>query len=220
MIPWFLMPTPTPTPIMNNSRRLRQTTTMLVALVASALAACVSGDPSLTAPVDARLSNGTDDLTFLTAAPGTAPQSTVTFWAKQGADRVGEIVALGGTSGGNGDRLVRLRIRKDAQIVLPNGTPLAQGDSVQISMQIIDPVTLSTQFEPSGLRFNGKKVAQLTMWYGRTNASTMPSLEKRLSIFMQESALDPWQKVSSSIATELDEVQAYIGGFTNYVIAY
>jgi hypothetical protein len=205
---------------MRNSHRLRVTATMLVVLLSSALSACVNSEAPLTAPGEARLANGSDDPNFLAASPGTAPAAPVTFWAKQGEDRTGEIMAAGGTSGGNGDRLVRLRIRKDAQIVLPNGIALTPGDSVQITMQIIDPVTLNTQFEPSGLRFNGKKVAQLTMWYGRTNASMMPSLEKRLSIFMQESAAEPWRKVSSTVSAELDEVQGYIGGFTNYVIAY
>lgn len=191
----------------------------LATFALATLAACSAAEPTVTAP-DAVLSSSGDDPMFLSAPAGTAPTAIVYFWAKQGEDRTGEIFAVGGTSGGNGDRLVRLRVRKDAQIVLPNGTRLAKGDSVRISMQIIDPVTLTTQFEPSGLVFEGKKVAQLTMWYGRTNAGGTTSLEKRLSIFKQESATDPWNRLSSTVLSETDEVQAYIGGFTNYVIAY
>lgn len=198
----------------------RRATAFATTLVAAFLTACATTESGLTAPTDARLASGADDPTFLSAAPGSAPVEPVSFWAKQGEDRTGEIFAIGGGSGGNGDRLVRLRVRKDAQIVLPNGTRLAAGDSVLITMQVVDPVTLSTHFEPAGLVFSGKKAAQLTMWYGRTNASAVPSLEKRLSIFRQESPTEPWTKISSTVARELDEVQANIGGFTNYVIAY
>ena len=68
---------------------------------------------------------------------------------------------------------------KDAQIVLPNGTKLAKGDSVLITMHVIDQTTLATDFQPSGLKFNGKQTAILTMYYGHTNAATMPSLESQ-----------------------------------------
>ena len=204
---------------MFNHSLLRTATAGITTVALALLAACGTTEPSATEPV-ARLSSGSDDPMFLTAPTGTAPTGIVYFWAKQGEDRTGEIFAVGGTSGGNGDRLVRLRVRKDAQIILPNGVHLAKGDSVRISMQIIDPVTLVTQFEPSGLVFAGKKVAQLTMWYGRTNAGGTTSLERQLSIFRQESSIEPWDKVSSVVLTDTDEVQSYIGGFTNYVIAY
>lgn len=198
-----------------------------VALSAVFAAACDSS--SNTAPsFEAALSNGGGgsgggansgtSLTFLVADAGIAPSGTVSFYAKQGEERTGEIFAAG-VSGGNGDRLVRLRVRKDADIVLPNGTRLATGDSVLITMQVIDGVTLATDFQPSGLRFTGRK-ADLTLFYGHTNAAAAPTIESRLAIYVQEFAGDVWKKVSSAVSSEIDEVEAKIPGFSNYVIAF
>ncbi len=205
---------------MSNRSLLRTAATGVSALLLTLLAACATNEPTLTSPDAVASGSGNDAPTFLSASSGVATSTPVSFWAKQGDDRTGEIFAVGGNSGGNGDRLVRLRVRKDAQIVLPNGQKLAKGDSVLITMQIIDAVTLSTQFEPSGLRFQGKQAAQLTMWYGHTNAGGSTSLENQLAIYKQESSTDPWNKLSSTVLSATDEVQSYIGGFTNYVIAY
>lgn len=188
------------------------------------VAACDGSNRSLTAP-DASLAKsggsggGSSTPTFLTATSDAAASMTTSFYAKQGEDRMGEIFT-DGSSGGNGDRIVRLRVRKDAQIVRPNGTKLAKGDSVLITMRVIDQTTLATDFQPSGLKFNGKQTAILTMYYGHTNAATTPTLESQLAIWVQEVTGGVWKKLSSTVSTTLDEVQSAIPGFSNYVIAY
>ncbi len=188
------------------------------------VAACDGSNNTLTAP-DATLAksgssgSGSDAPTFLSASSDATASTTVTFYAKQGEDRMGEIFT-DGSSGGNGDRIVRLRVKKDAQIVLPNGTKLEKGDSVLITMHVIDQTTLATDFQPSGLKFNGKQTAILTIYYGHTNAATTPSLESQLAIWVQEVTGGVWKKLASTVSTTLDEVQAAIPGFSNYVIAY
>lgn len=206
----------------------------VVALATAVLAAC---DPSSPAGVnaEARLSGGSggggggggggtggsggsSTPVFITADPGTANSNIVSFYAKVGEDRTGEIF-VDGTSGGNGDRIVRLRIKKDAQIVLPNGTKVAKGDSVLISMQVTDLTTLKTHFEPAGIQFKGNNVAQLAFWYNHTSAAAAGNANL-LAIWKQETNTSPWVKLTSAVDGTTSSVSAYIPGFTNYVIAY
>jgi hypothetical protein len=201
---------------MNRPRRL---TTLAAALV---LAAC-SDDPT-----------GTEDnsnLTFLQPEP-TAPQlglQTVTFNAIQGQDT--EVILWYRKRPGSTDssKVLRLRIDDDAQIVRPNGTPLSPGQSVSITITIVDPIRLIAEFQPAGLQFQGNEVADLTMWYlerdhdfnddGVINA-TDTSIEQTLAIFRRESRTAPWVRLTGDISIEADEIEAEISGFTNYVIAY
>jgi hypothetical protein len=46
------------------------------------------------------------------------------------------------------------------------------------------------------------------------------AIQASLSIFRQESATAPWIRFGSAPTGALDELEAVIGGFTNYVIAY
>jgi hypothetical protein len=169
--------------------------------------------------------------TFLSPEAGAPAASTaqVAFWAVQGKDRKGEVWYHATPGEPDSTRMLRLRVRKKAQIIRPDGTLLAPGDSIRITMQVIDPITMATQFEPSGLRFVGSEAADLTMWYlhadldlnddGVVNAADR-TIELTFSIFKQESATAPWTRVTSVVMPTGHEVEANIDGFTNYVIAY
>ncbi len=169
-------------------------------------------------------------MNFLNAAPG-APsvESPVSFWAVQGEDRSADVSYVTSNSGNPSRKLLRLRVRQRTQIVRPDGTLLAPGDSILITITVTNLSAGLAQFEPSGLRFTGKDPAVLTMWYteadhdfnhdGVINTADA-NIEKQFSIFRQEGAGLPWIKVGSAVSTELDQVQANIPGFTNYVIAY
>ena len=200
---------------MNSLRRL---TAIAVVLL---VAAC---DES-TRPVE-----NNSNLTFLEpspTAPGIATQ-TLTFNAVQGQDaEVFMYYQQQGTS--ERSKILRFRIRSDAQIVRPNGTNLTAGQSIPITITIIDPVRLIVDFQPSGLRFLGEEAADLTMWYDERDAdfnddgvinSTDTAIEQTLAIWRRESLTAPWVRLSGNIVVETDEIEAEISGFTNYVIAY
>lgn len=170
------------------------------------------------------------NLNFLEPAP-TAPAvgaQTLTFNAVQGQDNeVFMYYPQQGTS--ERSKILRLRIRAEAQIVRPNGTNLTTGQSIPITITIVDPVRLIVDFQPSGLRFLGEEAADLTMWYderdhdfnddGAINA-TDSAIEQTLGIFRRETLTAPWVRLSGNIVVETDEIEADISGFTNYVIAY
>jgi hypothetical protein len=50
--------------------------------------------------------------------------------------------------------------------------------------------------------------------------ATDQALTKALRIWRRETPTSPWLPVASSNSTEMDDIEALIGGFTGYAIAY
>ena len=173
-----------------------------------------------------------EDINFLNSAPDAPPlgQQTLTFDAVQGQDTEVFMWYRRRPERADSSKLLRFRIRDDAQIRLPNGTALAPGQSVRITITVTDPQRLIVDFQPTGLRFeNDDEPAQLNLWYieqdhdfnddGVVN-STDASIEQTLAIFRRENATAPWVRLTSRVVAESDEVEAILHGFSNYVIAY
>ena len=208
-------------------------------LVAMLLSVAACDGSSLMSSMDASkpmLSQGSGEgsthaLTLLTASPDAPAILTPTsFYAVQGQDRQGELsYAATPTGGGSVRKFLRLRIRPRTQITRPDGTLLAVGDSILVTITLIDPENLVAQFEPSGLRFTGRDPANLTMWFGATirdlnddgvvNAADA-AIQQTFSIFRQAFAGAPWVRIQSTVNAGADEVTAAIPGFSNYVIAF
>ena len=174
-------------------------------------------------------SGGSTTLNFLTAANGTSITSPVAFYAVQGQDRTVEVSYVSANGGNTSRRFIRLRIRARTQIVRPDGSLLAAGDSILITITTINPSQMVAQFEPSGLLFTGKDPATLTMSYSGADHdfnhdgvidSLDAAIERSLSLFRQEGSTLPWFRVTGALDLGLDEITASIPGFTNYVIAY
>ncbi len=215
--------------------RKRMLSSLLVAALSMATScrdaaptAANPGGGDETAGGDSPRTVGGGTITFLSRAPGAPPLqgSTVSFHAVQGKDRDAEIWYV---TAGDADRLLRLRIRKHAQIVAPDGHALADGDSILITIAVSDTSRLIVNFQPAGIRFVGSEAADLTLWYRHTHPDLNrdgvvnaldASLESTLAIFRQESPTALWERLSGVLNTSNDEVEARIGGFTNYVIAY
>ena len=173
-----------------------------------------------------------DDIHFLNSAPDAPPlaQQTLSFDAVQGQDTEVFMWYHRRPERADSSKLLRFRIRDDAQITLPNGTALAPGQSVRITITVVDPQKLILDFQPTGLRFgNDDEPARLNLWYieqdddlnddGVINAADA-SIERTLAIFRQENAGAPWVRLTSRVVAETDEVEAVLHGFSNYVIAY
>ena len=177
-------------------------------------------------------SSGTSDgssITLLTATGTSAVNSPVSFYAVQGQDRQGELFYVDPSSGNTARKLLRLRVRPHTQITRPDGTLLVTGDSILITITLIDRVHLIAQFEPAGLRFSGSDPANLTMWFTETDHdlnhdgvvnSADAAIVQTFSIFRQAFAGAPWTRISSTVLAGADDVTAAIPGFSNYVIAY
>src|SRR5436190_109377 len=110
-------------------------------------------------------------------------------------------------------------------ITLPTGSPIAVGDSVLITMTVIDPTKFVVQFQPAGLRFSSASAARLQFEFHQANHdfngngvidSFDSSIRSQLAIWRQEAPGLPWAKLSSKVEVEVDEVSADLLGFSGY----
>lgn len=201
--------------------RTTSTRLILLALVCSlGFAACQDG----TAP--APVSRSADQLHFIRPALSAAslPDTAVSFWAKRGEDRELRLYY-----NGTGEEFLRFTVPSAALAQRPDGSVVAVGDSVLISVRVIDPSRLIVDFQPSGLKFSPGSPARLRFDLGETNSDLNgdgvvdaqdDSLKTQLSFWRQESPGQPWFKVSSAVFTDLDEVEADVLGFSGYALAY
>jgi hypothetical protein len=207
-----------------NRKRALNNLTLLALVPAVLLLGCSEG----TSPDVARAS---EDLNFLRpdrAAPPLA-DTVVSFWAKRGEDR--EVRMRYQPLPGSGDMAEFLRLSVPAAALerRPDGSAFAAGDSVLITVRVVDPVRMLVEFQPSGLRFSSTNPARLRLDYGEADHDIDGdgdvddrdlALESRLAIWRQEAPGQLWYKVASVVVEDLDEVEADILGFTGYAIAY
>ena len=122
-----------------------------------------------------------------------------------------------------------LRLRERSLWRRPDGTAFAAGDSVLITLTLVDAERGIVDCQPSGLRFEPGEGVRLKMSFlhadddvnhdGTVNA-TDASIARTLDIWRKESAAEPWQALVSKVETGAHEVEAEIGGFTGYAIAW
>ena len=199
---------------------MRKLLTTLALLLA--LAACSSdpGDDEIRPP---------GDLTILALAQGTPPLVTDSagFWAVFGDDREVRIDIA------PGDDYLKFRVRDDALLRYPDGTLFGPGDSVFISVKVIDPDLLYFEFTPSGLRFNPLEPAELSLDYDHAGFtvegdydddgdvdSDDDEVETRFDVWQQEGPGDLFSRLQGLLEIEVDEINVDILGFTRYALAY
>ena len=112
---------------------------------------------------------------------------------------------------------------------LPNGTPVAQGDSVLITV-VVDTTNLLVRFEPTGLVFNPDAPAHLVMWYTGANPdldgngvvdATDSYIEKQLlGIWVQEDTTDPWNGVAAQQSVSGKVFSADLNHFSGYAVSW
>jgi hypothetical protein len=173
----------------------------------------------------------TEDLEFLRALADAPPLANpvLVFWARRGRDE--ERVIWYRPRIGSADSSEFLRFRLDDRSLLsrPDGSAIAVGDSVLITISVVDPTQLVTSFQPSGLRFAAGREARLQYKLAETDEDRDHdgdvdeedvAAETRLAIWRQEALGQPWVQLSSELRLEADEVEARLTGFTNYAVAY
>jgi len=184
-----------------------------------------SGDHAV---IDAPGTGVPDFLTLASDAPPLATTS-LSFWAIKGQKSEVFIWYHAKPGATDSTRLLRFRLDRRSLCKRADGSPLPRGDSLLITITVIDPPKQLVQFEPSGLTFCPNREATLNMWYaeddhdfdgdGDIDARDL-QIEHRLRVWKQESASQPWSRLTGLLFEDLDEVEVSIPGFTNYVVAY
>jgi hypothetical protein len=110
----------------------------------------------------------------------------------------------------------------------PDGRPIGIGESIEITLTVIDPLKFLIKLEPSGLKFDPANNAVLTLSYiyaiqdfngdGEIN-DVDRDIERNLRLWRKDGTA-PFQKLEGTPQLATDRVSAVIGGFSNYLIAY
>jgi hypothetical protein len=126
-------------------------------------------------------------------------------------------------------KFVEFRMGPSSLDSRPDGSAIATGDSVLITLTVSDPTHLVITYEPSGLLFSANDQPTLKMFWvacgedlnydGKVDAADT-ALVQKFSIWRQEAAGQPWIKLSSVVVPSVKEVDARLGGFTGYAISY
>ena len=124
---------------------------------------------------------------------------------------------------------MRLRVDAGSLYKRPDGTLFQVGDSMLITVTVVDPQQIYFDFQPSGLTFNPAVPAQLKIEYAETGGdldddgdvdSDDDAIEQVIDLWRQEQAGQDFVKLGAVKIEELDEIEADILGFTRYAIAY
>jgi hypothetical protein len=182
-------------------------------LVGLSLSACDNSTESPPQIVDE------SELDFVPRAGTAPPLETMdtSFWAVKGEDRELRIRYQGEGGSGSGKEFLDLRIEEQTLLRRPDGTAIAQGDSIEIFVTI-DPQLFVVRLEPSGLQFNPNEPGKLEIDYDEAQEDYFDD-EALFDMWKQESTGDPWERLGSVKTEELDEIEVLLLGFTRYGLA-
>jgi hypothetical protein len=197
---------------------------LLIALWAGAAASCSDSNGP---PVDTKPPS---ELSVIHVAPASTPlfNSTVSFYAKRGEDREGAIFFQDDV-GGQGEEYARIRVDANSLLALPDGTPIVPGDSVLITLSVVDPTEMLFDLQPTGLKFSPLDPARLKIHYDHADGDLNDdgvsdgrdtTIESTLAIWRQETLTDPFVRLTSVLTIESDEAEAELTGFSRYALAY
>ena len=154
--------------------------------------------------------------------------SQASFYALRGEDREARLFFQDAV-GGQGEEYLRLKIPGASLLTRPDGTPFAVGDSILITVTVVDVQQILFELEPGGLRFDPNKPAELDIEYqeagddydqdGDVDAED-DRIETELAIWRQEVVGGVFERLGSVKFEDLKEIDVELTGFTRYAIAY
>ena len=203
---------------------MRRLTLALVVVVAIALACSDTGGPASGSP-RAQVNFVLQDSTY---KPLLAARDS--FWAKVGVDRQLRLFYEGTTPADTGEEFLRLELAGDALFRKPDGTAFGPGDSIRITVTVVDSKQFRFEFEPSGLQFSPDHPARLKVKYqyadhdfngdGTINGADAQS-EGELDLWRREPPDTLWFQVVGAVKFEdLDEIDANLFSFSQYAVAW
>lgn len=195
---------------------------LLVALTLFPVAGC----SDLFGPGGSTVEDG--DLTIISVAADAPPLTAteVSFWAVKGQDR--EVQIQYRYPNGSLAKCLRFVVPADALLRKPDRTLVARGDSVQITIKVVDPQLFLFEFSPRLLQFDRDDPARLEIRYQWTSAdldgdgdvdADDAAIRSRFGLWRQERLGEGWQEVPSTRDENSNELHADITGFTRYALA-
>lgn len=211
---------------------MRPFSTLMTLAGVAVLAAGIACGTTVTAPnPDAPETRPSDGLKLLTVAPDSPPLATTraSFYAVKGRGAGVDLYYRARPGRTDSARFVQFRMGGASLDRRPDGSLIAQGDSVLITLTVVDPLHLLIDFQPSGLVFSPGDRPKLQMFFGSVGDdldhngivdAEDDKVRNSLSIWRQEAVNQPWFKLATARLTEEREVEAELLGFTGYAMAY
>jgi hypothetical protein len=168
-----------------------------------------------------------DELIFIRAEENAPPLATlqVQVWAVAGEGRR-VAIPYAKVGGYGGDDCLEFRIPGDALYRRPDGTLFQEGDSILITITVVDPDLFDFRFEPAGLQFRADKPAELRISYKWADRDFNGDGDEdnddarfNFAIWKQETDASDWFRIGTVKDADLEELRADIRGFTRYAIA-
>lgn len=171
-----------------------------------------------------------DELNALEIRPDAPPleRTDTSFYAVKGQQREISIYFTDG-AGGRGSIFLLLRLFPGSLVSLPDGTPIAEGDSVLITVRAADPSRVLFDVEPTGLTFDPAAPALILLHYNEVDPdfdgdgdldAADADIERRLTIWRQETPGDVFRRLESTVDLLLDGVATSLTGLSRYAISY
>ena len=171
------------------------------------------------------------ELRVLHVLPDTPPLATTQtrFYAVKGRSAALDLYFHAAPGQVDSLKFLEFRIGSTSLDRRPDGSAIADGDSVLITLTVTDPSHLVVDFQPSGLLFAPNDKPTLRLYYtacgddlnydGRVDAGDV-AIQSQLAIWRQEVPGQPWLKMGSVQISNLKELDAELPGFTGYAAAY
>jgi hypothetical protein len=200
----------------------------LIAVALVLAVGCSSGDaPDPDAPGSQR---PPEELTVARLA-ATAPaleENSISFWAVKGQGIEQKLYFLD-DQGERGEEYLSLKLDDASLRSRPDGSVIADGDSVLITITVEDPAFLLFDLQPSGLRFTPGRPAELKIRYAHADDDLNEDgdvdeeddhIKTVLGIWRQEQPGEPFVRLGSAKVEGEEELEAKLTGFSRYAIAY
>jgi hypothetical protein len=151
------------------------------------------------------------------------------FYAKVGQDRLVRLVYQGSTPTDSGAEFLRFEVHADGLYRKPDGTPFASGDSIRITVTVVDAKQFLFDFQPSGLQFNPSDPARLKVEYHYADPdfngdgmvdSSDAEIETIISLWRREPPDTLWFQTGAVKSVELEEFDADLLQFSQYAVAW
>lgn len=183
-----------------------------------------SNGPSTPPPLPA------SQLHFVVQDSVTAPPlytDTASFWAKVGDGRELHLYYRGAS--GPGEEFLRFEVPGDGLLRKPDGTGFSTGDSILISVRVVDPRKFVFDFQPSGLEFSPDHPARLKLAYDHSEhdydgdgviTAADTAIRSRLDIWRNDPPDTLWYKLNAVNFESYEELDANIYHFTVHAVAW
>ncbi len=190
------------------------------------LAACSnSNGPNSQLPVP------TSQLHFVAQDTGAPPlySAADSFYAKVGDGRELRLYYKDTIGGGTGEELLRFEVPGDGLLRKPGGGAFQTGDSILISVRVLDPKKFVFDFQPNGLQFSPEHPARLKLEYRHSNhdfdedgaiSAADTAIQSRLDLWRNAPPDTLWYKLGGVNFESLEELDANIFHFTVHAVAW